>query len=146
MVDFGAWLATQSTLPESDPDLIYSLYLIGCCTVLMRHLITQWCANLVLLLMFYFQASAQRQAQYFVYCKTCKLVTPGKLRVRCSTCREGAMVLQQVGPHKTAVYIIYLVKNINIELVLRIKSECSMLLLKIVLNFPKCTLSSISGG
>ncbi|KAJ7385657.1 regulation of intralumenal vesicle formation [Desmophyllum pertusum] len=40
-------------------------------------------------------ASAQRQAQYFVYCKTCKLVTPGKLRVRCSTCKEGAMVLQQ---------------------------------------------------
>ncbi|XP_078375582.1 E3 ubiquitin-protein ligase parkin-like [Oculina patagonica] len=40
-------------------------------------------------------ASAQRQAQYFVYCKTCKLVTPGKLRVRCSACKEGAMVLQQ---------------------------------------------------
>ena len=41
-------------------------------------------------------ASPQRKAQYYVYCKTCKSVTPGKLRVRCSLCREGAMVLHQV--------------------------------------------------
>ncbi|XP_020622869.1 E3 ubiquitin-protein ligase parkin-like [Orbicella faveolata] len=40
-------------------------------------------------------ASPQRQAQYYVYCKTCKTVTPGKLRVCCSICKEGAIVLQQ---------------------------------------------------
>ena len=41
-------------------------------------------------------ASPRRKAQYYVYCKTCKSVTPGKLRVRCSVCKEGAIVLQQV--------------------------------------------------
>lgn len=40
-------------------------------------------------------APSQRQTQYFVYCKTCKEVTPGKLRVCCSLCKEGAIVLQQ---------------------------------------------------
>ena len=52
--------------------------------------------NLVCLF-YYFEASAtQRQTQYFVYCKTCKDITPGKLRVCCSRCSEGAMVLYQV--------------------------------------------------
>ncbi|XP_068757054.1 E3 ubiquitin-protein ligase parkin-like isoform X2 [Montipora capricornis] len=40
----------------------------------------------------------KRKAQYFVYCKSvCKDITPGKLRVCCSRCNEGAMVLYQ-GP------------------------------------------------
>ena len=39
----------------------------------------------------------KRKAQYFVYCKSvCKDITPGKLRVCCSRCNEGAMVLYQV--------------------------------------------------
>ena len=46
----------------------------------------------------YISASANqpRRASYFVYCKTCKDITPGKLRVCCSRCHEGAMVLYQV--------------------------------------------------
>jgi len=40
-------------------------------------------------------SASQRRAQYFVYCKTCKDITPGKLRVCCSRCNEGAMVLCQ---------------------------------------------------
>jgi len=40
-------------------------------------------------------SASQRRAQYFVYCKTCKDITPGKLRVCCSRCNEGAMVLDQ---------------------------------------------------
>ncbi|XP_067049537.1 E3 ubiquitin-protein ligase parkin-like isoform X2 [Acropora muricata] len=40
--------------------------------------------------------ASQRKAQYFVYCKSpCKDITPGKLRVCCSRCKEGAMVLYQ---------------------------------------------------
>lgn len=40
--------------------------------------------------------ASQHKAQYFVYCKsTCKDITPGKLRVCCSRCKEGAMVLYQ---------------------------------------------------
>lgn len=59
-------------------------------------IITVFCINYYYYC-YYFEASAsQRQAQYFVYCRTCKDITPGKLRVCCSSCNEGAMVLYQV--------------------------------------------------
>ncbi|KAK6169231.1 hypothetical protein SNE40_020319 [Patella caerulea] len=37
------------------------------------------------------------KCQYYVYCKICKSLKPGKLRVKCSTCHEGAFVADR-GP------------------------------------------------
>ncbi|CAB4031841.1 E3 ubiquitin- ligase parkin isoform X1 [Paramuricea clavata] len=39
-----------------------------------------------------------RQSYFYVYCKTCKRLTQGKLRCRCSSCKEGSFVLTQ-GPN-----------------------------------------------
>ncbi|XP_028416983.1 E3 ubiquitin-protein ligase parkin-like isoform X2 [Dendronephthya gigantea] len=39
-----------------------------------------------------------KQSFFFVYCKTCKKLTRGKLRCRCSNCKEGSFVLSQ-GPN-----------------------------------------------
>ncbi|XP_028417473.1 E3 ubiquitin-protein ligase parkin-like isoform X3 [Dendronephthya gigantea] len=39
-----------------------------------------------------------KQSFFFVYCKTCKKLTQGKLRCRCSNCKEGSFVLSQ-GPN-----------------------------------------------
>ncbi|KXJ11382.1 E3 ubiquitin-protein ligase parkin [Exaiptasia diaphana] len=39
--------------------------------------------------------SAARPAQYYVYCRECKGVKPGKLRVGCTMCKEGTLVLNQ---------------------------------------------------
>ncbi|KAK3748802.1 hypothetical protein QZH41_016024, partial [Actinostola sp. cb2023] len=36
-----------------------------------------------------------KSVHYYVYCRQCKSVQPGKLRVRCSTCKEGTLVLNQ---------------------------------------------------
>ncbi|XP_028417272.1 uncharacterized protein LOC114541668 [Dendronephthya gigantea] len=36
-----------------------------------------------------------KQSFFFVYCKTCKKLTRGKLRCRCSNCKEGSFVLSQ---------------------------------------------------
>ena len=60
--------------------------------------------------MFFVASASPRQAQYFVYCKTCKDITPGKLRVCCSRCNEGAMVLYQV-----TIIVIIIVKYILIQ-------------------------------
>ena len=39
-----------------------------------------------------------KQSYFFVYCKTCKKLARGKLRCRCSDCKEGSFVLTQ-GPN-----------------------------------------------
>lgn len=33
---------------------------------------------------------------FFVYCKSCKSVQPGKLRVRCRSCRQTTLTLSRV--------------------------------------------------
>ncbi|KAI8480435.1 regulation of intralumenal vesicle formation [Branchiostoma belcheri] len=44
------------------------------------------------------QGAARRLPHFFVYCKQqCKDVQPGKLRVRCATCRQGTLTLNR-GP------------------------------------------------
>ena len=34
--------------------------------------------------------------QFYVYCKTCQDVQPGKLRVCCAECKQGTLVLTKV--------------------------------------------------
>ena len=34
--------------------------------------------------------------QFYVYCKICQSLEPGKLRVRCVKCLEGGVILEQV--------------------------------------------------
>ncbi|XP_048577722.1 E3 ubiquitin-protein ligase parkin isoform X2 [Nematostella vectensis] len=36
-----------------------------------------------------------KKAMYYVYCRQCKSAQPGKLRVCCSSCKEGTLVLKQ---------------------------------------------------
>lgn len=33
---------------------------------------------------------------FYVYCKSCKSVRPGKLRVRCQSCRQATLTLSRV--------------------------------------------------
>lgn len=37
-----------------------------------------------------------KQSYFYVYCKSCKRLTRGKLRCRCASCKEGSFVLMQV--------------------------------------------------
>ncbi|XP_056903040.1 E3 ubiquitin-protein ligase parkin [Takifugu flavidus] len=41
--------------------------------------------------------SVRPRSTFFVYCKSCKLVQPGKLRVRCRSCRQATLTLSR-GP------------------------------------------------
>lgn len=43
-------------------------------------------------------STAGKRSYFFVYCKTCKRMAQGKLRCRCSLCKEGSFVLTQ-GPN-----------------------------------------------
>lgn len=38
---------------------------------------------------------------FYVFCKTvCKSIQPGKLRVRCRTCKQGTLTLSRVSAYK----------------------------------------------
>ncbi|XP_023818842.1 E3 ubiquitin-protein ligase parkin [Oryzias latipes] len=41
--------------------------------------------------------SVRSRSSFFVYCKTCRSIQPGKLRVRCRTCKQTALTLSR-GP------------------------------------------------
>lgn len=45
------------------------------------------------------QTAAVSPYQYYVYCKSCDSVEPGKLRVRCKSCQDSGIVLNK-GPNK----------------------------------------------
>lgn len=42
------------------------------------------------------EEAAGEQCRFFVYCKHCKSMTKGKLRVRCAQCKDPAFVLNTV--------------------------------------------------
>ncbi|XP_052243017.1 E3 ubiquitin-protein ligase parkin-like [Dreissena polymorpha] len=41
------------------------------------------------------ETSDSKRYNYYVYCKQCKDLQAGKLRVRCHTCRQGAIILSK---------------------------------------------------
>lgn len=55
------------------------------------------------------------RSTFFVYCKSCRLVQPGKLRVRCRSCRQSTLTLSRVllllkyctHTHTTLQYSVY---------------------------------------
>lgn len=61
--------------------------------------------------------SGARRVQYYVYCRECKGVQPGKLRVRCSTCKEDTLVLNQVNGFIENLLLMMLVMMVAMEMV-----------------------------
>ena len=57
-----------------------------------REYIVKWPA-IYLMRIYYVSVSPY---QYYVYCKSCDSVEPGKLRVRCKSCQDSGIVLNKV--------------------------------------------------